>query len=46
METWSKNHPNSIGCLGDIKKIDPKYVKQLLKAKGINHIDLITGGVP
>lgn len=46
METWTHNHPNAIGCLGDIKQIDPEYIKQLLAEKGISKIDLITGGVP
>lgn len=46
MKTWSRNHPDGIGCLGDITKLDPEYVKKLLEEKGINHIDLITGGVP
>lgn len=46
VKTWCGNHPNSIGCLGDIRKLDTKYVKELLKTKGIEKIDLITGGVP
>ncbi len=46
METWTYNHPNSIGCLGDIKKIDPEYIKKLLESKGVRTINLITGGVP
>lgn len=46
METWTFNHPNSIGCLGDIKQIDPEYIKSLLESKGVYTIDLITGGVP
>lgn len=46
MKTWSRNHPNAIGCLGDIRKLDPEHVKALLKSKGIKKIDLITGGVP
>ena len=46
METWSYNHPNSIGCLGDIKKITPKQIKKMLIDKGVKEIDLITGGVP
>lgn len=46
MKTWCENHPNSIGCLGDIKKVEPKQIKELLKEKGIERIDLITGGVP
>ncbi|WP_428047812.1 DNA cytosine methyltransferase [Candidatus Proelusimicrobium excrementi] len=46
MKTWCHNHPNAIGCLGDIRKIKPENIKKILKAKGINHIHLITGGVP
>lgn len=46
MRTWTYNHPNSIGCLGDITRIDPKVIKELLHSKGINKINLITGGVP
>jgi len=46
METWTSNHPNSIGCLGDIKMLDAVELKKLLQNKGIDHINLITGGVP
>lgn len=46
IKTWSINHPNSIACLADIRKVDPKQIKQILLDKGINKIDLITGGVP
>ena len=46
MRTWAYNHPNAIGCLGDITKIDPKIIKELLQSKGINKVHLITGGVP
>lgn len=46
IKTWSRNHPHGIGCLGDITKLDPEHVKALLAEKGIDHIDLITGGVP
>lgn len=46
IRTWSYNHPNAIGCLGDITKIDPKKIKELLHSKGIDKIHLITGGVP
>lgn len=46
IRTWSYNHPNAIGCLGDIKRIDPKKIKELLQSKGIKKINLITGGVP
>lgn len=46
IKTWIENHPYGIGCLGNIKKIDPSHVKKLLLDNGVNHIDLITGGVP
>jgi len=46
MKTWSYNHPNALGCLGDIRNIDPDYIKELLNDKGITRINLITGGVP
>lgn len=46
METWCYNHPHSIGCLGDITKLNPKKVKIMLKEKGVDHIYMITGGVP
>ena len=46
MKTWSRNHPHGIGCLGDITKLDPEHVKKILAERGVDHIDLITGGVP
>lgn len=46
METWMYNHPNAIGCLGDIKQIEPEFLKKLLEQKGVKKIHLITGGVP
>lgn len=46
METWCENHPNAIGCLGDIKKLDTDELKELLQGRGIEKIHLITGGVP
>lgn len=46
MKTWTKNHPYSIGCLGDISKIDPQNVKVMLEERGVYHINMITGGVP
>lgn len=46
METWLTNHPNAIGCLGDIRKTSPESIKEMLKSKGISHIHLLTGGVP
>lgn len=46
METWTSNHPDSIGCLGDIKKIDAAELKKMLQNRGVEHINLITGGVP
>lgn len=46
MQTWTFNHSNALGCLGDIKKIDPRVIQQMLKKKGIEKIHLLTGGVP
>lgn len=46
MKTWTRNHPHAIGCLGDITKLDPEVVKKMLEEKGVNHINMITGGVP
>lgn len=46
IKTWSRNHPHGIGCLGDITKLDPEHVKVLLTERGVDHVDLITGGVP
>lgn len=46
MQTWTHNHPTSFGCLGDIRSIRPETMKEMLAAKGIEHIHLITGGVP
>lgn len=46
MRTWVRNHPNSIGCLGDIKKVKPRQIRNMLREHGVNHINLITGGVP
>ena len=46
METWSSNHPHAIGCLGDIKKVDPAHIRELLRQHGVEKVDLITGGVP
>ena len=46
MDTWMYNHPNALGCLGDIRGVTPKQVHEKLEAKGITHIHLITGGVP
>ena len=46
METWTENHPNAIGCLGDIKELDAVELKKLLQNKGVKDINLITGGVP
>jgi DNA (cytosine-5)-methyltransferase 1 len=46
IDTWKKNHPRSIACLGDIKQANPSKIKELLSDRGVNHIHLITGGVP
>ena len=46
MATWIHNHPHALGCLGDIREVDPHEVREILAQHGIDHIDLITGGVP
>lgn len=46
MKTWIHNHPKSLGCLGDIRLVSPKLIKEKLEKKGISHVHLITGGVP
>ena len=46
METWTANHPHAFGCLGDIRAIAPETMKEMLEAKGISKIHLLTGGVP
>lgn len=46
IRTWEHNHPNAIACLGDIRQINPEVCRDMLAEKGINHIHLLTGGVP
>ena len=46
MATWMHNHPHALGCLGDIRRVDPHEVREILANHGVDHIDLITGGVP
>ena len=46
IRTWMHNHPHALGCLADIRKVDPVAVRDMLAEKGVDHIDLITGGVP
>ncbi len=46
MSTWIHNHPKALGCLGDIRTVPPELVKKKLEDYGIEHINLITGGVP
>ena len=46
IQTWIRNHPHALGCLADIRKVDPIAVRDILAEKGVDHIDLITGGVP
>ena len=46
MDTWCFNHPNALGCLGDIRSVDPNVIKEMLRNKGIEKIHLLTGGVP
>ncbi len=46
MKTWVKNHPHAMACLGDIKKLSAKELRQKLAERGIEKIHLMTGGVP
>lgn len=46
IKTWVHNHPNAIACLGDIAKLDPVALQELLAENGVEHINMITGGVP
>ncbi|MCL2370136.1 MAG: DNA (cytosine-5-)-methyltransferase [Firmicutes bacterium] len=46
VETWKKNHPTSISCLGDIRQANPISIRDVLRKKGVERINLITGGVP
>ena len=46
MNTYIHNHKNTIGILGDIKKLDEKSVRNKLKELGVDKIHLITGGIP
>ncbi len=46
LNTWKHNHKNSIACLGDIKRINPEEIKNLLDSVDIKKINLITAGVP
>ena len=41
METWMYNHPNAIGCLGDIKQVDPEYLKKQRAALVRKHRQVI-----
>lgn len=46
IRTWAANHPHAIGCLGDITRVDPAMIHDLLRSRGVDKIQLITGGVP
>ena len=43
IETFSFNHPNSSTILGNVRKVDPKMVKELL---GDRKLDVMIAGVP
>ncbi len=43
IQTFRTNHPNSATILGDIKKIDPNAIKELL---GDREVDVLIAGVP
>lgn len=41
------NHPDAVGVVGDIRKLDPTLISELLiKHHGVNEIDLVVGGPP
>lgn len=43
IDTFSHNHPNSSTILGDIRKVDPLVIKELL---GDKKLDVMIAGVP
>ena len=43
IETFKYNHPNSATILGDIKKVKPEAIKEIL---GEKKLDVLIGGVP
>ena len=43
IETFQQNHPNSATILGDVKKVDPYKIKEMLNGRPL---DVIIAGVP
>ncbi len=43
IQTFKANHPNSSTILGDVKKVDPNTIKELLNGR---QLDVIIAGVP
>lgn len=43
VRTFQKNHPNSSTIIGDVKKVDPKRIKELLNGR---QLDVLIGGIP
>lgn len=43
IETFKKNHPDSTVILGDIKRVEPEKIKELV---GEMEIDVLIGGIP
>ena len=43
IQTFKTNHPNSSTITGDIKKVDPLVIKELL---GDRQLDVLIGGIP
>jgi len=43
VQTFKTNHPNSATITGDIKKVDPLVIKELL---GDRKLDVLIGGIP
>lgn len=41
------NHPGTVGVVGDVRKLDPQLLKQLLRRHhGTDEVDIIVGGPP
>ena len=43
IETFRKNHPDSFAILGDVKKLNPQEIKEII---GHREIDVLIGGIP
>jgi len=43
VRTFQKNHPNSSAIIGDVKRVDPHIIKELLNGR---QLDVLIGGIP